>query len=95
MGLLTFVHGELRLNAGLMEGFEENPEAFGRTYARVLRTVVDPRVMPALGRVVAAGVFDHDNLYDERDVEADFSFSLDFYLDGVAAYLARRASGER
>ncbi|XVS63490.1 TetR/AcrR family transcriptional regulator [Actinosynnema sp. CA-299493] len=90
MGLLTFVHGEMRLTAELAESFLVNPEAFGPSYARALRRVVDPRRLPALGRVVEAGVFDHDTLYDERDVDADFRFGLDLYLDGVAAYLARR-----
>ncbi|WP_447004104.1 TetR/AcrR family transcriptional regulator [Saccharothrix isguenensis] len=91
MGLLTFVHGEVRLTVELAESYRDNPEAFGRAYARALRLLVDPRKMPALGRVVDAGVFDFDTLYDEREVEADFGFGLDRYLDGVAAYLARRA----
>ena len=90
MGLLTFVHGEMRLTAELSESFRENPEAFGPSYARALRQLVDPRRLPALGRVVAAGVFDHGNLYEEAEVDADFAFGLDLYLDGVAAYLARR-----
>ncbi|MER5264159.1 TetR/AcrR family transcriptional regulator [Actinosynnema sp. NPDC002837] len=90
MGLLTFVHGEMRLTTELAESFRENPEVFGPSYARALRQVVDPRRLPALGRVVDAGVFDHPNLYDEQDVDADFRFGLDLYLDGVAAYLARR-----
>ncbi|NUT49624.1 MAG: TetR/AcrR family transcriptional regulator [Saccharothrix sp.] len=90
MGLLTYVQGEIRLTADLAEGFEDNPDAFGRSYARALRAVVDPRRLPALRRVIDAGVFDHDNLYDERDVDADFRFGLDVYLDGVAAYLARK-----
>ncbi|GAB2983288.1 TetR/AcrR family transcriptional regulator [Saccharothrix stipae] len=90
MGLLTLVHGEVRLTAELAVGFRENPEAFGRAYARALRLLVDPRRMPALGRVVDAGVFDLDNLYDDREVDADFAFGLNLYFDGVAAYLARR-----
>ncbi|WP_033439649.1 TetR/AcrR family transcriptional regulator [Saccharothrix sp. NRRL B-16314] len=90
MGLLTFVHGEMRLTVELAESFRNNPEAFGRAYSRALRLLVDPRKMPALGRVVEAGVFDFDTLYDEREVEADFGFGLNLYLDGVAAYLARR-----
>ncbi|PSL58486.1 TetR family transcriptional regulator [Saccharothrix carnea] len=91
MGLLTFVHGEIRLTAELAESFQENPEAFGPSYARALRLLVDPRKLPALGRVVDAGVFDQPNLYDEGDVDADFAFGLGLYLDGVAAYLAGRA----
>ncbi|WP_158843438.1 TetR/AcrR family transcriptional regulator [Saccharothrix deserti] len=91
MGLNTFVQGNLRMSVQLMAGFRENPEAFGRSYSRALKQLVDPRLMPALGRVVAAGVFDYDSLYEESDVEADFALTLNFYLDGVAAYLARRS----
>ncbi|MFD1148998.1 TetR/AcrR family transcriptional regulator [Saccharothrix hoggarensis] len=91
MGLLTFVHGEVRLTADLSQAYQDNPEAFGREYGRALRLLVDPRKLPALGRVVEAGVFDHDDLYVENEVEADFRFGLDLYLDGVAAHLARRA----
>lgn len=90
MGLITLVHGQLRFSVELAEGFQGNPDAFGRSYSRALRVVVDPRKMPALARVVTAGVFDHDELYDESDVDAEFTFGLELYLDGVAAYLARR-----
>ncbi|MEV8442890.1 TetR/AcrR family transcriptional regulator [Actinosynnema sp. NPDC051121] len=91
MGLITLVHGQLRFSVELAEGFQDNPDAFGRTYSRALRLLVDPRRMPALARVVGAGVFDHeDERYDESDVDAEFAFSLELYLDGVAAYLARR-----
>lgn len=90
MGLITLVHGQLRFSVELAEGFQGNPDAFGRSYSHALRVVVDPRRMPALARVVTAGVFDHDELYDESDVDAEFTFGLELYLDGVAAYLARR-----
>ncbi|MFI9010122.1 TetR/AcrR family transcriptional regulator [Actinosynnema sp. NPDC053489] len=90
MGLITLVHGQLRFSVELMEGFQDNPEAFGRTYGHALRVLVDPRRMPALARVVEAGVFDHDERYDESDVDADFTFALGLYLDGVADHLARR-----
>jgi AcrR family transcriptional regulator len=90
MGLLTFVHGEMRLRADLAAGFQDNPEAFSRTYSAVLRRLVDPRSMPALHRIVQAGVFDIDTLYDERELDTDFDFTLDRYLDGVAAYLDAR-----
>ncbi|MFD0199918.1 MULTISPECIES: TetR/AcrR family transcriptional regulator [Saccharothrix] len=90
MGLITFVHGQLRFSVELAEGFQGNPEAFGRSYGHALRVLVDQRKLPALARVVDAGVFDHDELYDESDVDAEFVFGLDLYLDGVAAYLADR-----
>ncbi|WP_367135691.1 TetR/AcrR family transcriptional regulator [Saccharothrix sp. HUAS TT1] len=91
MGLITFVHGQLRFSVELEEGFQGNPDAFGQSYGRALRAVVDPRRMPALDRVVAAGVFEPgDVAYDQSDIDADFTSGLDFYLDGVAAHLARR-----
>jgi tetracycline repressor-like protein len=94
MGLHTLVYGELRLSLELAAGFRSNPEAFGRQYALALKRVVDPRELPALSRVVEAGVFDQDNLYDEHDLDAEFDFGLNRYLDGVAAYLQRRAAGD-
>lgn len=90
MGLLTFVHGEMRLRTELAAGYRDNPESFGRAYAAALRRVVDPRSMPALRRVVDAGVFDMDSLYDEPDLDAEFTATLDRYLDGVAAHMDRR-----
>ncbi|TWP46108.1 TetR/AcrR family transcriptional regulator [Lentzea tibetensis] len=92
MGLITYLHGELRLSFELAEGYRENPEAFSRVYAAALRRFVDPREMPALAKVVDAGVFDYDTLYDEQDLGADFNFGLNLYLDGIAAYLDRRSS---
>ncbi|WP_306748305.1 TetR/AcrR family transcriptional regulator [Saccharothrix yanglingensis] len=90
MGLLTFVHGTLRLGTEMTRHYQDKPEAFSRQYARVLRTVVDPRRLPALGRVVDSGVFDVDDLYRD-EVDADFGFALNIFLDGVAAHLARRS----
>ncbi|WP_309114555.1 TetR/AcrR family transcriptional regulator [Saccharothrix sp.] len=93
MGLLTFVHGEMRLRSELAAGYRNNPESFGRAYAAALRRLVDPREMPALRRIVDAGVFDVDSLHDEPDLDADFTATLNRYLDGVAAHMARRAQG--
>ncbi|GAA1185602.1 TetR/AcrR family transcriptional regulator [Pseudonocardia alaniniphila] len=88
MSLLTYVHGQIRLGSELAAGYAENPDAFSRQYAAVLARVVDPRRMPALSRVVAAGVFDIDSLLDDQDVDAEFDFGLVLFLDGVAGYLA-------
>ena len=90
MGLTTFVHGEIRLSLDLAAGFEENAEAFGRQYGEALARVVDPRRMPALAAVVAAGVFALDDLLDEEEQMTEFTFGLNLFLDGVAAYLERR-----
>lgn len=91
MGLLTFVRGEYQLRAQLSAGFAENPAAFGRQYHAALTKLLDPREYPALTRLVASGVFDQDALWVEGEIDTDFEFSLQLYLDGVAAYLARRA----
>ncbi|ONI84442.1 TetR family transcriptional regulator [Actinosynnema sp. ALI-1.44] len=91
MGLLTFVRGEYQLRAQLSAGFQENPAAFGRQYHAVLTRLLDPSQYPALTKLVAAGVFDQDSLWAEGDIDTDFDFSLQLYLDGVAAYLERRA----
>jgi hypothetical protein len=87
MGLLTFVHGEVRLSIELAAGYQENPEAFGRQYGLALNQVVDPQRLPALSKVIAAGVFDVDVPYDE---EVDGEFGLNLYLDGVGAFIERR-----
>jgi AcrR family transcriptional regulator len=89
MGLLTFVHGELRLSTELSKGYAENPEAFGRQYGMALTQVVDAQRFPALSKVIAAGVFEGEVRYDE-EVEGEFGLGL--YLDGVAAFIERRTA---
>ena len=88
MSLLTYVHGQIRLGSELAAGYAENPDAFSRQYAAVLTRVVDPRRMPALSRVVAAGVFDMESLLEDQDSDAEFDFGLALFLDGAAGYLA-------
>ncbi|MFC7242458.1 hypothetical protein ACFQO7_08180 [Catellatospora aurea] len=57
-------------------------------YGKLLKLLVDPARFPALGRVIAAGVFDQaDEPYDE------FVFGLDRILDGVGLLIAPRADG--
>ncbi|CAM4109625.1 TetR/AcrR family transcriptional regulator [Kibdelosporangium persicum] len=91
MGLLTFVRGETQLRISLRAGFEENPAAFSRQYHTVLTRVLDPREFPALTKLVAAGVFDAESLWDEGDQDTEFDFSLQLYLDGVEAHIERRS----
>jgi AcrR family transcriptional regulator len=91
MSLLTYVHGQIRLGSELAAGYAANPDAFSRQYAAVLSRVVDPHRMPALSRVVAAGVFDVDSLLDDQDSDAEFDFGLVLFLDGVSGYLAAHA----
>ncbi|MGC5009819.1 TetR/AcrR family transcriptional regulator [Streptosporangium sp. DT93] len=92
MGLLTFVHGELRLSLDLSAGYAENPEAFGRQYGTTLSQVVDARRFPALSRAIDAGVFEGEVLYDE---EAEMAFALNLYLDGVAAFIEHRTAARK
>jgi AcrR family transcriptional regulator len=94
LGVLPLVHGHVRLSIDLQAGFAEDPEAFGARYSAALRTVVDPVRMPALGRAVAAGVFDPEASADEGagTLDAEFEFALNCYLDGVEAFVNRRRS---
>lgn len=87
MGLMTYVHGEIRLSLDLAAGFADNPDAF-RRYGAILARVVDPRQLPALARVLDAGVFDSVAAFTEESDE-DFDFGLQLYLDGVAGFIDR------
>lgn len=89
MGLITYVQGEIRLTAELAAAYDDDPAAFGARYGAALARVVDPRTLPALAAVVAAGVFDVTATDFDEDVAADFDFGLETFLDGVAALLAR------
>ncbi|MDX8049003.1 TetR/AcrR family transcriptional regulator [Lentzea sp. BCCO 10_0798] len=91
MGLMTFVHGEAWLSVALTKGYEDNPAQFSREYGQRLREIVDPRRMPALAKIVAAGVFDMDDLFDADDVAADFDFGLHLFLEGIATHIGGRA----
>jgi AcrR family transcriptional regulator len=92
MGLSTFVQGEARLSFTLSQGFEENPAQFNHQYGQRLREVVDPRTMPALAKVVEAGVFDLDDVLDVEDLGADFDFGLHLFLEGVAAHIEGKST---
>jgi AcrR family transcriptional regulator len=85
MGLMTYVQGEIRLSMDLSTGFADNPEAFTR-YGAILSRVIDPRQLPALAQVLAAGVFDEVATFEETD-QTDFDFGLQLYLDGVAGFI--------
>ena len=83
-------------------GYADDPEAFGTRYGTDLAALVDDRRFPALSRVVAAGVFGPGGPGGEGgdagpegydDFGAEFAFALDCYLDGVAAFIARRTAG--
>ncbi|MFB6723830.1 TetR/AcrR family transcriptional regulator [Kribbella sp. NPDC056345] len=87
MGLITYVQGEIRMAMDLAAGFADNPDAF-RRYGATLSRVIDPRQMPALARVLDAGVFDEVGDF-EQESDQDFDFGLQLYLDGVAAFIER------
>ena len=91
MGLSIFVQGEARLTFTLSQGYQENPAQFNHQYGQALREVVDPRGMPSLAKVVAAGVFDVDDVLGVEDIGADFDFGLNLFLEGVAAHIRGRA----
>jgi AcrR family transcriptional regulator len=90
--LITYVHGQMRLGRELERSYQKDPAAFGPRYGAVLAALIDPVRFPALSRVVADGVFDADDMFEEG-MHEDFRFGLDLFLDGVAAYMARRATG--
>ncbi|MGE0841154.1 TetR/AcrR family transcriptional regulator [Pseudonocardia sp.] len=90
MGLITYVQGEVRLTAELAAAFIDDPAAFGARYGAALARVVDPRALPALAAVVAAGVFDVTATDFGADVAADFDFGLECFLDGVAVTIERQ-----
>jgi AcrR family transcriptional regulator len=89
--LITFVHGQLRLGGDLQRSYDRDPEAFGARYGAVLAELIDPARFPALSQVVAEGTFSGEYT-QEQDLDEDFRFGLDLFLDGVAAYIAGRAS---
>ncbi|MGC4939421.1 TetR/AcrR family transcriptional regulator [Kribbella sp. DT2] len=90
MGLLTYVHGQIRLSMDLASGYADNPDAFSR-YGEILAKVVDRQQFPAVAKVLDAGVFDLEIEFDEVE-DADFDFGLQLYLDGVAGFIERTCS---
>jgi len=92
MGLITYVQGQVRMASDLAAGYDDNPAAFHQ-FGTTLARVADPRVYPAVARLVQAGVFDEVGSFEE-DNEADFDFGLQLYLDGVAAFIDRVSPSE-
>jgi hypothetical protein len=50
--------------------------------------VVDSRQLPAVARVLDAGVFDTVGSFED-DSDEDFDFGLQLYLDGVERFIER------
>jgi AcrR family transcriptional regulator len=87
MSLLMYVHGEVWLGSQV----PDQDATFVTDYGAALEAVVDPRQLPSLASVVAAGVFKVEE--DEVvDIDGDWEFGLNVALDGIAAYIARRSS---
>ncbi|MBM7784025.1 TetR/AcrR family transcriptional regulator [Tenggerimyces flavus] len=85
MSLLMYIHGEVWLGTQL----PEQGAQFVTDYGTALGAVVDPRKLPSLANVVAAGVFtvEPGEIVDSGD---DWDFGLNVVLDGIGAYIARR-----
>lgn len=82
--LSTYAQGQIRLGSELAAGYADDPRRFGVEYGAALARLIDPARYPALSRAVASGIFlDEDAAYEE--VDEDFDFGLDLFLDGVAA----------
>jgi AcrR family transcriptional regulator len=91
--LLTQVHGQIRLSADMVS----EPGSTAARYGEVLTRVVDPARFPALSGLLASGVFDDEAGGSEappgqHEMDADFFFGVDLYLDGLADLVARRAA---
>ncbi|WP_214401885.1 TetR/AcrR family transcriptional regulator [Pseudonocardia lacus] len=86
--LITFVHGEMRLGRDLQRSYDRDPDRFGPDYGRALAELIDPVRFPALSRVVSSGAFSGPEMIGQ-DLEEDFRFGLELYLDGVEAFMRR------
>ncbi|MFD7510831.1 TetR/AcrR family transcriptional regulator [Streptomyces sp. NPDC059853] len=61
-------------------------DEWGSIYHKVLSRVVAEGDYPALGRIVAEGVFEDDRTTPEEE----FAYGLDFLLDGIEALMEKR-----
>jgi AcrR family transcriptional regulator len=89
--LSGYVRNEATLAAELMAaGFISDEAMMG--YSRLLAGLIDPERFPALGALLAAGVFDRAD-----PPEKEFGFGLERILDGVDALISSRGprSGRR
>ena len=87
--LSGYVRNEATLTADLVAaGFIS--DAAMSAYARLLATVTDSGLFPALRSLLAAGVFDSADHPDK-----EFEFGLERILDGIEALIRRRARGAR
>jgi AcrR family transcriptional regulator len=66
-------------------------EEWGRVYGEMLSKVVTDGRYPTLARIVAEGAFDDDRAGPEED----FSYGLNFLLDGIDALIRARERDER
>jgi AcrR family transcriptional regulator len=92
ISVLMLVNGFVRNEALLRADLQMAAGATGSTvadamssYGRKLSRLVDPERFPAIAAAIAAGVFDQPD-----DPDANFNFSLERILDGVAVLVRDR-----
>jgi AcrR family transcriptional regulator len=91
--LSGFVRNQATLEADLAQAMA-TPDGAGvaASYGTLLRMLIDEERFPALHDLVEDGAFDANT--DEYDADAEFSFGLRCFLDGVGALVSSR-SGDR
>jgi AcrR family transcriptional regulator len=82
--LLIHVRGEIRFALDVTA--DESGDEPQWSYGEVLRQVVDPARLPALGALVAAGAFDDTTgAITDAELDAQLEFGLGRVLDGIEA----------
>jgi AcrR family transcriptional regulator len=92
--LLNYVRGEAQITTGLLQAHRRTPrEERDRQawYGRMLARLVDVERFPALGELIAAGVFDPGPIGGNAGADPSFEFGLARILDGVEPLVRRPA----
>jgi AcrR family transcriptional regulator len=91
VSILLLLNGFVR-NEALLKADLQSATDFGSgvadtkiSYGRLLSNLIDARHFPAIGAVIAAGVFDQQD-----DPDGDFKFGLKRILDGVETLVRQR-----
>jgi AcrR family transcriptional regulator len=84
-----FVRNEMMFATDLAMAAEASgaPIAAPEAYGKLLAQLIDPKRFPAIGAVLAAGVFEEP---DDADSDAQFNFGLERILDGIAVLVRKR-----
>jgi AcrR family transcriptional regulator len=83
--LSGFVRNEVLLKTDLQSAAGATASEARLSYGETLARLVDPVRFPAIGLVLASGIFEQPD-----DPDGDFNFGLERILDGVAALVNRR-----